>query len=78
MFNSYQYSDSYDELLKLMIRRAQQNGIDIQIVELLKQFFEKELDKENRAFSRPERIRLLQQYTKAILTHVLEKIDGVK
>lgn len=33
MFNSYQYSDSYDDLLKLMIQHAQQNKIDNQIIE---------------------------------------------
>ena len=78
MFNSYQYSASYDDLLKLMTRHAQQNEVDNQIFEILKQFFEKELGKENRAFSRPERIRLFQQLTKTILTDVLGKIDGAK
>jgi hypothetical protein len=78
MFNSYQYSGSYDDLLKLMTRHAQQNEIDNQIFEILKQFFEKELGKENRAFSRPERTRLFQQVTKAILADVLGKIDGAK
>ena len=78
MFNSYQYSDSYDDLLKLMIQHAQQNEIDNQIIEILKQFFEKELGKENRPFSRPERTRLFQQVTKAILTDVLGKIGDTK
>ena len=78
MFSSYQHSDSYDDLLKLMIQHAQQNEIDKQIFEILKQFFEKELSKENRPFSRPERARLFQQVTKAILTDVLGKIDGAK
>jgi hypothetical protein len=78
MFNSYQYSDSYDDLLKLMIRHAQQNEVDNQIFEILKQFFEKELGKENRPFSRSERMRLFQQVTKAILNDVLGKIDGAK
>lgn len=78
MFNSYQYSDSYDDLLKMMTQHAQQNEIDNQIIEILKRFFEKELGKENRPFSRPERTRLFQQVTKSILTDVLGKIDGVK
>ena len=78
MFNFYQYSGSYDDLLKLMVRHAQQNEVDNQIFEILKQFFEKELGKENRPLSRPERIRLFQQVTKAILTDVLGKIDGAK
>ena len=37
MFNSYQYSGSYDDLLKLMTQRAQQNEIDNQILEILKE-----------------------------------------
>ena len=78
MFNSYQYSGSYDDLLKLMTRHAQQNEVDKQILEILKQFFEKELGKEHRPLSRPERNRLFQQVTKAILTDVLGKIDGAK
>jgi hypothetical protein len=78
MFNAYQYSGSYDDLLKLMIQRAQQDEIDKQIAELLKQFFEKELDKENRPFSRPDRTRLFQQVSKAILADVLGKIDSTK
>ncbi len=78
MFNSYQYSDSYDDLLKLITQHAQQNEIDNQIIEILKQFFEKELSKENRPFSRPERMRLFQQVTKTILANVLGKIDGAK
>ena len=78
MFNSYQYSESYDDLLKLIIQHAQQNEIDNQIVEIFKQFFEKELSKENRLFSRPERTHLFQQVTKTILADVLGKIDGTK
>jgi hypothetical protein len=78
MFNSYQYSGSYDDLLKRMTRHAQQNEVDKQIFEILKQFFEKELGKENRAFSRPERNRLFQQVTEAIFAGVLGKISGTK
>ncbi len=78
MLNSYQYSNSYDDLLKLITQHAQQNGIDNQIIEILKQFFEKELSKENRPLSRPERTRLFQQVTKTILTDALGKIGGTK
>ncbi|MCE9646283.1 MAG: hypothetical protein K8S20_09820 [Chloroflexi bacterium] len=76
MLNPYQYSDSYDDLLKLMIRNAQQEEIDQRIAEILKQFFEKELGRESRAFSRPERNRLFGDVTKAILTDVQGKIGG--
>ena len=78
MFNSYQYSGSYDDLLKLMTRRAQQNEVDNQILEILQQFFEKELGKEHMVLSRPERVRLFQQVKKAILADVLGKIGGTK
>ena len=78
MFNSYQHSGSYDELLKRMTQRAQHNGVDSQIFEILKQFFEKELGQEHMVLSRPERVRLFQQVTKAVLTDVHGKIDGAK
>ena len=54
-----------------MTRRVQQNKVDNQILEILQQVFEKELGQENIVLSRPERIRLFQQVTKAILTDVL-------
>ena len=76
MFNPYQYSDSYDDLLKLMTQHARQNEIDRQIIEILENFFEKELSRENRPFSRPERTRLFQQVAKAILADVSGKIGG--
>ena len=76
--NSYQNSGSYDDLLKLMTRRVQQNKVDNQILEILQQVFEKEFGKENIVLSHPERIRLFQQVTKAILTDVLGKIGDTK
>jgi len=78
MFDSFQYSGSYDDLLKLMTQRAQQNEVDHQILEILQQFFDKELGKEHMVLSRPERTRLFQQVTKAILADVLGKIDRTK
>jgi len=78
MLNSYQYSDSYDELLKLMIRHAKEKEIDRQITEILNGFFEKEISNENRPFSRPERVHLFQSLSKTILADVIEKIDGTQ
>ncbi len=78
MLNPYQYSGSYDDLLKLITQRAHENEVDNQILQMLQQFFEKELGKENMVFSRPERVRLFQQVTKAILADVLGKIDSPK
>jgi hypothetical protein len=76
--NSYQNSGSYDELLKRMTQRVEQNKVDNQIVEILKDVFEKEFGKENIVLSRPERVRLFQQVSKAILTDVLGKIGDTK
>ena len=78
MFNSYKYSESFDDLLRRTIQHAKQNKIDKEIVDLLRRFFEKEMNKENRPFSRPERIRLLQQVTKAIMEDVIAKFDNEK
>jgi hypothetical protein len=62
----------------LITQHAQQNEVDNQIIEILKHFFEKELSKESRPFSRFERTRLFQQVAKAILTDVFAKIDSTK
>lgn len=78
MLNPYQYSGSYEDLLTRATRHAKQDEIDNQIVEILKQFLEKELDKEDRMFSRPERLRLFQDVSKAIMVDVLEKIGQIR
>jgi hypothetical protein len=69
----YPNPGSYDDLLKRMTQRVQQNKVDDQILEILQQVFEKEFSKESLALSRPERIRLFQQVTKVILNDVLKK-----
>jgi hypothetical protein len=61
-----------------MTRRVRENKIDNQILGILQQVFEKEFGKENIVLSRPERIRLFQQVTKAILTDVLGRIGDTK
>lgn len=78
MLNAYQYSGSADDLLKLMTQHAVQQGIDNQIVDLLRQFFDKELGQEKRPLPRPERTRLFQQLSKAIVTDALGKIDAAQ
>jgi hypothetical protein len=72
--NFYPNSGSYDELLKHMTQRMQQHKVDNQIFELLLQVFEKELSQGRIVLSRPERVRLFQQVSKAILTEGLRKI----
>ncbi len=76
--NSYPGSGSYDDVLKRMTRRMQQNKVDNQIFEILRQAFEEELSTGRIMLSRPERIRLLQQVANAILTDVLGRIDDTK
>ncbi|MBI3161055.1 MAG: hypothetical protein HYZ23_01025 [Chloroflexi bacterium] len=76
--SAYPNPGSYDDVLKRMTRRMQQNGVDSQIVEILRQVFEKELDQNRIILSRPERVRLLQQVSKAILADALEKINATK
>jgi hypothetical protein len=76
--NFYPNSGSYDDLLKRMTRRVQQNKVDDQILEILQQVFEKEFNKESVMLSRHERVRLFQQVTKAILTDVLGKIGDTE
>jgi hypothetical protein len=72
--NFYPSSGSYDDLLKRMTQRVQQHKVDDQIVEILQQVFEKEFNKESVVLSRPDRVRLFQQISKAILTEAFGKI----
>lgn len=74
MFNIPQNSGSYDNFLKLLTQRAHQDKMARQILDLLQQFYEKELVKESMVFTRAERKRLFQQVSKAILADVLKKI----
>jgi hypothetical protein len=80
MFNPpifYPNPGSYDDVLKRMTRRMQQEGVDNQILEILRQVYEQELQ-HGIILSRPERKRLFQQVSKAILTDVLRKIGDAE
>jgi len=74
--NSFHGSDSYEELLKRMTQHARENQIDAQILEILKNTFEKELGEVDVMLSRPERVRLFRQVSKAILDDVTKKLGG--
>jgi hypothetical protein len=76
--NSYPNSGSYVDLLKRITQRVQQKKVDDQMLAIMQQVFENELDKENIVLSRPERVRLFRQVTKAILTDMLGKLDDIK
>jgi len=76
--NSYQNSGSYVDLLKRMTQQVQQKKVDEQMFVIMQQVFGNELDKENIVLSHPERVRLLRQVTKAVLTDMLGKLDDIK
>ena len=71
-------SGSYFDLLKQLTQRAQQEKVDNQILEIVQKVCEKEFDKQNIVLSRPERVRLFQHVTKAVLTDMLAKLDSQK
>jgi 16S rRNA A1518/A1519 N6-dimethyltransferase RsmA/KsgA/DIM1 with predicted DNA glycosylase/AP lyase activity len=72
--NFYPNPSSYADVLKLMTRHVQENKADEQLLEILKQIFEKELSTSNIRLSRPDRTRLFQQVSTAILKDVLGKL----
>jgi hypothetical protein len=69
---------SYHDLLKRMVWRVQETGVDDQILELLQQAFEEAFGKERGALSRPDRRRLFQQVAKAVLDDVLGEMDDIE
>jgi hypothetical protein len=71
-------SGSYVDLLKRLTQRVQQAGTTDQVLELLQRAFERELAQQSVVLSRPERVRLFKQVTKAVLTDLLEKLDDGK
>jgi len=73
-----QNSGSYVDLLKRITQRVQQKKVDDQMLAIMQQVFKNELDKENLVLLRPERVRLFQQVTKAVLTDMLGKLDDIK
>jgi hypothetical protein len=72
---------SYDDLLKRLTRRMQETEIADQMFEIVRQAYDRELNNTNLVslpLSRPQRVRLLQQVTAAVLADVQRRIDGVK
>ena len=72
---------SYDDLLKRLTRRMQETEVADQMFEIVRQTYDRELNKVNLVslpLSRPQRVRLLQQVTQAVLTDVQRKIDGIQ
>jgi hypothetical protein len=72
---------SYDELLKRLTRRLQETAVADQLFEIVRQAYDRELNNTTLIglpLSRPQRVRLLQQVTAAVLTDVQKKADGVQ
>ena len=72
---------SYDDLLKRLTRRMQETEVADQLFEIVRQAYDQELNNANLVglpLSRPQRVRLLQQVTAAILADVQRKVDGVR
>lgn len=79
MFNpsdSQQNSGSYVNLAQRMTKLVQQQKVDDQILNIVKQVFDEELDKENIVLEPHEKVRLLRHVTAKILTELLAKIDS--
>ena len=76
--NSYPNPSSYFDLLKRITQLVQEKKVDQQILQIVQQVFEKELSSENVVLSRPEKTRLLQQVTRAVLTEAITKISDIK
>jgi hypothetical protein len=73
--------NSYDDLLKRLTRRMQDTEVAAQLFEIVRQAYDRELnntDLVGLALSRPQRVRLLQQVTAAVLADVQQKAAGVQ
>jgi hypothetical protein len=72
---------SYDDLLKRLTRRMQETAVADQLFEIVRQAYDRELNNANLVslpLSRPQRVRLLQQVTAAVLADVQQKVDGIR
>ena len=72
---------SYDDLLKRLTRQMQETKIADQMFEIVRQAYDRELNKVNLVslpLSRPQRARMLQQVAEAVLADVQRRIDDVR
>ncbi len=65
----------YNDLENRMIQRLLAVKVDEQIIGIVQAKYEEELVQRNIVLSRPERKRLFQQVSKAVLASVLAKLD---
>jgi hypothetical protein len=72
---------SYDELLKHLTRRMRETAVADQLFDVVRQAYDRELNHAplvSLPLSRPQRVRLLQQVTAAVLVDVQKKADGIQ
>jgi hypothetical protein len=72
---------SYDDLLKRLTRRMQETAIADQLFGIVRQAYDRELNNAHLVslpLSRPQRVRLLQQVTAAILADVQKKVGSIQ
>ncbi len=72
---------SYDEMLKHLTRRMQETEVAAQLFDIVRRAYDRELGNINLVglpLSRPQRVRLLQQVTAAVLADVQKKADDVQ
>jgi len=67
---------SYVDLLNRMIQNLKRRKAAEQVLQIMQQIFEQELEKEQVVLSRPERKRLFQQVTRAVLKDLTGDPDG--
>lgn len=67
---------SYVDLLNRMIKNLKRRKAAEQVLQIMQQIFEQELEKEQVVLSRPERKRLFQQVTRAVLKDLTADPDG--
>lgn len=74
-FGSQQIPGSYVNLRKRMFQHVQDQKVNDQIFEVVKQAYERALMQENVVLSRPERNRMLSQIMKMVLEEMTRKLD---
>ena len=71
----FNYSGSYDEFLARLRKSLQAQNISEEIMNLLKNGFEKTLNEQNVVLSRKDRVRAYHTVSKEILTELLKQFD---
>lgn len=74
-FGDQQVPGSYENLKERMYKKVSAD-VNERIREIMVKAYEKALDEENVALSRPERNRLLSQIVKMVMEDLLKQVDG--